>query len=99
MANPPSSRVGTRHRPCLCGGLCAGRASVAIADINLERARQTASEIGENAYAVELDVTRQESIDAAVGPSRHATGGIDNLINKRGAVRHGADRRDFPQEL
>ncbi|MDO1584301.1 L-iditol 2-dehydrogenase [Rhizobium oryzicola] len=56
-------------------------ASVAIADINLERARQTASEIGEKAYAVELDVTRQESIDAAVRAVEERTGGIDILIN------------------
>jgi D-sorbitol dehydrogenase (acceptor) len=56
-------------------------ATVAIADINLERARQTASEIGENAYAVELDVTRQESIDAAVRAVEERSGGVDILIN------------------
>ena len=41
-------------------------ARVAIADINIERARATASEIGPAAYAVEIDVTRQDSIDAAI---------------------------------
>ncbi|MGN7294115.1 L-iditol 2-dehydrogenase [Rhizobium sp. SAFR-030] len=56
-------------------------ATVAIADINLERATQTATEIGEMAYAVELDVTRQESIDAAVRAVEEKTGGVDILIN------------------
>ncbi|MCQ2003366.1 L-iditol 2-dehydrogenase [Rhizobium sp. NRK18] len=56
-------------------------ATVAIADINLERARQTATEIGPNAYAVEMDVTSQASIDAAIAAVEEKTGGIDILIN------------------
>lgn len=56
-------------------------ATVAIADINLERASQTASEIGPNAYAVEMDVTSQASIDAAIAAVEERTGGIDILIN------------------
>jgi NAD(P)-dependent dehydrogenase (short-subunit alcohol dehydrogenase family) len=56
-------------------------ATVAIADINLERARATVSEIGENAYAVELDVTQQASIDAAVRAVEEKAGGVDILIN------------------
>jgi NAD(P)-dependent dehydrogenase (short-subunit alcohol dehydrogenase family) len=56
-------------------------ATVAIADINLERARQTASEIGPKAYAVEMDVTSQASIDAAIAAVEEKTDGIDILIN------------------
>lgn len=56
-------------------------ATVAIADINLERAEQTAREIGPKAYAVHLDVTKQESIDAAVKAVEDKAGGIDILIN------------------
>lgn len=56
-------------------------ATVAIADINLERAEQTAREIGPQAYAVHLDVTKQESIDAAVKAVEEKAGGIDILIN------------------
>ena len=41
-------------------------ARVAIADIDIARARTTAAEIGDAAIAVELDVTKQDSIDAAV---------------------------------
>lgn len=56
-------------------------ATVAIADINLEAAQQTAAEIGDKAYAVKLDVTDQASIDAAVGAVETRTGGLDILIN------------------
>ena len=56
-------------------------ARVAIADINIERARQTAAEIGAAAVAIEMDVTRQDSIDAAVAATVEALGGIDILIN------------------
>lgn len=54
---------------------------VAIADIDFARARKTTAEIGENALAIELDVTRQSSIDAGVAETIDALGGIDILIN------------------
>jgi D-sorbitol dehydrogenase (acceptor) len=56
-------------------------ARVAIADIDIARARETAAEIGEAAIAVELDVTKQDSIDAAVAKTVAAFGQIDILIN------------------
>lgn len=56
-------------------------ARVAIGDIDMERARQSASDIGPNAIAVELDVTRQDSIDRAVGETVDTLGRIDILIN------------------
>ena len=56
-------------------------ARVAIGDIDIARARATAAEIGEAAIAVEMDVTRQESIDAAVSTTVEALGRIDILIN------------------
>ncbi|MGX1308756.1 NAD(P)-dependent dehydrogenase (short-subunit alcohol dehydrogenase family) [Amorphus suaedae] len=56
-------------------------ATVAIADIDLDRARATAREIGEAAYAVSLDVTDQGSIDAAVAAVVAHAGRIDILIN------------------
>jgi len=54
---------------------------VVIADINLERAKSTAHEIGLNALALEMDVTKQESIDQAVDAAVSQLGGIDILIN------------------
>ncbi|MBZ9697286.1 L-iditol 2-dehydrogenase [Mesorhizobium sp. CO1-1-7] len=56
-------------------------ATVAIADINLEAAQKTAAAIGDNAYAVKLDVTDQASIDAAVKAVEDKAGGLDILIN------------------
>lgn len=53
-------------------------AEVVIGDIDIARARETAAEIG--ASAVALDVTSQESIDAALEAMK-AKGGIDILIN------------------
>ncbi|MCA1494297.1 L-iditol 2-dehydrogenase [Sinorhizobium alkalisoli] len=56
-------------------------ATVAIADIDMERARETAAEIGSAAYAVEMDVTRQGSIDAAIAATVQQAGGLDILVN------------------
>lgn len=56
-------------------------ATVAIADINMERAREAAAEIGPAAYAVEMDVTRQDSIDAAIAATVQQAGGLDILVN------------------
>ena len=56
-------------------------ATVAIADINLEAAEATATEIGDAAYAVQLDVSKQNSIDAAIKAVVAKTGKLDILIN------------------
>lgn len=56
-------------------------AQVAIADINLEAAQATAAELGENAYAVQMDVTAQDSIDAAIASVVGHAGSLDILIN------------------
>lgn len=56
-------------------------ATVAIGDIDLGRAEETAAEIGEAAYAVRLDVTDQASIDAAVAAVVARSGALDILIN------------------
>ena len=56
-------------------------AKVVIADINIEGANTAAKEIGSNALAVKMDVTKQDSIDQAVNTSVDQLGGIDILIN------------------
>jgi len=56
-------------------------ASVVIADINIERARRSADELGNACTAVEFDVTQQASIDAGVMAAIDALGHIDILIN------------------
>jgi len=56
-------------------------ATVAIGDIDLDRAKETASSIGPEAYAIDLDVTDQVSIEKAVAEAESRTGGIDILVN------------------
>ncbi|MEM9104190.1 MAG: L-iditol 2-dehydrogenase [Pseudomonadota bacterium] len=56
-------------------------ARVAIADIDMARATTSATEIGDAAIAIEMDVTSQESIDRAVLATIDALGQIDILIN------------------
>ena len=56
-------------------------ARVALADIDYAGAQAAAAGIGDAALAVELDVTRQDSIDAAVAQVSDVFGQIDILIN------------------
>ncbi|MEQ9609605.1 MAG: SDR family NAD(P)-dependent oxidoreductase, partial [Kiloniellaceae bacterium] len=56
-------------------------ATVALGDIDLPRAEAAAAAIGPRAFAVQLDVTRQESIDAAVEAVVARAGGLDILVN------------------
>ncbi len=56
-------------------------AKVCVADINFEAATATANSIGKNAIAVQMDVTRQDSIDSAVSETINRLGQIDILIN------------------
>ena len=56
-------------------------AKVAIADIDIERARSSCESLGSAAIAVEMDVTDQDSIDKAVDETIRAFGQIDVLIN------------------
>ncbi len=56
-------------------------ARVAVADVGLREAEATAKAIGAAAFAVHLDVTRQDSIDAAVRTVVERAGGLDILVN------------------
>jgi len=56
-------------------------ARVAIADIDVARAGQTARDLGDAAIAVRMDVTDQASIEAGVAATIGQLGHIDILIN------------------
>ncbi len=56
-------------------------AAVAIADINLAAAEMAADSLGPQAHAIALDVTRQDSIDAAFADAIARMGQLDILIN------------------
>ncbi len=72
-------------------------ATVAIADIDLGAAEAAAREIGEAAYAVPLDVTKQESIDAAIAAVVQRAGKLDILINNA-ALFDAAETVDITRE-
>jgi NAD(P)-dependent dehydrogenase (short-subunit alcohol dehydrogenase family) len=65
----------------ICERYVAEGARVAVADIDLAEARRTAGELGEAAFALELDVTRQESIDGAIRVTVERCGRVDILVN------------------
>jgi 2-hydroxycyclohexanecarboxyl-CoA dehydrogenase len=67
--------------------LAADGARVAIADIDLDRARETEKLIQEangTALAVQVDVAQLDAVTAAVGQVRTALGPIEILINNAG---------------
>jgi NAD(P)-dependent dehydrogenase (short-subunit alcohol dehydrogenase family) len=56
-------------------------AQVALADINLSAAQKAADSIGPQAHAIALDVTRQDSINAAFDDAVARMGHLDILVN------------------
>ena len=59
-------------------------ARVAVADISLAQAQETAARHGDKAFAVEVDVTKIASIESAVATVASRWGGIDILVNNAG---------------
>ncbi len=59
-------------------------ARVAIADLNEAGAREVAGAIGGECFEVQLDVTRQDSIDAMMRAVIERTGRVDILVNNAG---------------
>jgi NAD(P)-dependent dehydrogenase (short-subunit alcohol dehydrogenase family) len=58
-------------------------ASVAVADINLESARETAAKIaaeGGRAYAIEADIGKPADIERMIAGAGSALGGLDGLV-------------------
>lgn len=72
-------------------------ATVAIGDIDMAAAKATAAELGEGAYAIHLDVTRQESIDAAIAGVVERAGKLDILVNNA-AVFDAAETVDITRD-
>jgi galactitol 2-dehydrogenase len=56
-------------------------ATVVIADINIAAAEKTAKDIGSQAFAVHMDVTKLDSITQAVDAAVAKAGHIDILVN------------------
>jgi len=71
-------------------GLAEAGSNIVIADINIQKARQVASEVGElgvTAIAVKMDVTKKSEIDDMVTTVMDKFGKIDVLINNAGIVK------------
>lgn len=56
-------------------------ATVALADINAEAVMKAADSLGPQAHAVQMDITRQDSIDAGFAEAVAKMGGLDILVN------------------
>lgn len=56
-------------------------ATVGIGDINLSAAQKAAVTLGPSAYAIEIDVAQQNSIDAAIETVVATAGKLDILVN------------------
>lgn len=76
-------------------------ARVAIADIDIDNAKIAANSIGDEAIAINMDVTKQDSIDEGVDQVISAFGGIDILVNNAAVFTASPlidiDRDDFQQ--
>ena len=64
-------------------------AIVVIADMNLAGAQAVADELGENACAIEVNVTSEESVAAMVQKTVELYGGLDLLVSNAGVAKAG----------
>lgn len=65
-------------------------ANVAIADLNIESAQETAREVsacGVKSIAIKLDVSKQDDVKAAFGSFTGELGALDILVNNAGITR------------
>jgi len=62
---------------------------VAIGDVDLEAARQTASELGASTVALPLDVTDRDSFTAFLDGAEEQLGPLDVLVNNAGIMQLG----------
>jgi len=62
---------------------------VAIGDVDIEAARQTAAELGPSTVAVPLDVTDRDSFSAFLDAAEEQLGPVDVLVNNAGIMQIG----------
>lgn len=68
----------------ICLAYAAAGAKVAVADVTIANATETADLLGDAGIAVKMDVTDLASITAAVAAVEGAWGGVDILVNNAG---------------
>ncbi|KQS94031.1 SDR family NAD(P)-dependent oxidoreductase [Chryseobacterium sp. Leaf394] len=72
---------------------------VYIASRNIDRAKSAAESLGENAVAIELDVTKQQTIDDAATKILEEHGKLDLLVNNAGISHAGKPGRTMQEVL
>ena len=79
--------------------LCKEGAAVVIADLNYDLAKEVALSLGENAFAVKVNVADEESVAAMIAATVERFGGLDLFVNNAGIVRSGSladlEEKDF----
>ena len=73
-------------------------ARVAVIDINRESAVQVADEIGESAFAIEADVSRDEDVSQMVLQSLNRFGKLDILVNNAGTTHRNRPMTEVTEE-
>lgn len=64
-------------------------AKIIIADINFEKAKQTAAELGNSSFPVSVNVTDSLQVENMVNTAIERFGKVDILVNNAGIVRKG----------
>ena len=77
---------------------CSEGARVVVADLDTGNAERTATDIGANAVAMALDVTKEDQVRAVVADTRRRFGRIDILVNNAGIMRK-AYVKDMSEDL
>ena len=78
--------------------LVAEGAGVVVADLDLDAAGRLASELGSNAVACPLDVTRSDSVVEAMSVAEQQFGGLDILVNNAGLTHRITPLDELPDE-
>ncbi|PHR23722.1 MAG: 3-oxoacyl-ACP reductase [Hoeflea sp.] len=73
-------------------------ARVAIADINADAARDLASELGDQAFSVAVDVSRNDSVAAMAKTVLERFSGLDILVNNAGITHLPAAMEEISEE-
>lgn len=68
----------------ICLGLAREGAKVAVSDLNLTAAQETAARLGSPAIALQADVSKEEDVDRMVDETVRHFGGLNILVNNAG---------------
>ncbi len=74
-------------------------ASVVIADIEVDRGKQIADELGDRALFVETDVTLEDQVEAAIDAAVGTFGQLDYMFNNAGSGRMEGAIREITEDM